>query len=76
MDDEDSRKRKCDSSNHMDKRHKFNTERGYIAITDSTKHKIIDEYKKHPCLWDLSVDDYQDRSSILDAKIKIGKLIH
>ena len=44
-----------------------------IAITDSTKHKIIDEYKKHPCLWDPSIDDYQDRSSILNAKIKIGK---
>ena len=73
MDDEDSCKRKCESSNHMDKRHRFNDERGYIAITDSTKHKIIDEYKKHPCLWDPSVDDYQDRSSILEAKIKTGK---
>ena len=73
MDDEDSCKRKCESSNHTDKRHKFNNERGYIAITDSTKRKIIDEYKKHPCLWDPSVDDYQDRSSILNAKIKIGK---
>ena len=73
MDDEDSHKRKCESSNHMDKRHRFNNERGYIAITDSTKHKIIEEYKKHPCLWDPSIDDYQDRSSILDAKIKIGK---
>ena len=73
MDDEDSHKRKHELSSHADKWHRFNDEWGYIAITDSTKHEIIDEYKKHPCLWDPSVEDYQDRSSILEAKIKIGK---
>ena len=75
MDDEDSRKRKRESSKHMDKRHRFNDERGHIAITDSTKHKII-EYKNTRNIHAFGiplVDDYQDRFSILKAKIKIGK---